>query len=129
MKPDKQSIKNLTVVYKSDKGLSGDERLQMSRLHFRHGRMWPTFMSCFGESEMKIALAKVGPKITGWGLCINIDQKKPTVHLYVNSKFRRAGIGSKIFQKLRKHYRRIQIEPHDEASPAFLEKMGYPIKK
>lgn len=132
----------LTINTKCQTAMTEREYLQVSRLHFRDGMMWPYFswfkdkrcgQSNIGTSngdlytDGHVCLVKHGNQVVGWAhvyttRSFGSRRSIKRMHIYVMERFRRQGIGRWIFDTCRKKFGRwIWCDRHDDVATAFFD--------
>lgn len=98
------------------------EFIQMSKLHSRSlGTMWMQYKQLNKSDPHKIALAKYGKKIVGWGIRYR-ECDVYEIQLFVSHKHRRKGIGTKIVNRLLYKTRKVtNVFRHDERASKFFK--------
>lgn len=96
-----------------------EDRKQLRRLRLRGGDIWSWFITCETDKSYKgkVFLCKFGKKILGWALVHFGCEWR--FRVYVASKFRRLGIGTKLYKKAKKEFKTFGVCRFDFVSNSF----------
>lgn len=114
----------ITTTLKSKYSVSPQERRQISQLHLVNGEMWPEFSSARGGD---VILAKNQSRIIGWGLVFKFVGMYPSsyhIHIFVSPKWRRKGVGTIIFKRAHKKFKKLYVFKHSARARLFYESVG-----